>query len=60
MKPNGVEKNLAKAVEWYRKSAEQGFARAQCNLGVWRCQYHVVFVPKYRRMQCIRISIFVK
>ena len=32
-----LTKDLAKAVEWYRKSAEQGWARAQYDLG--RC-YH--------------------
>ena len=30
----GVEKNSAKAVEWYRKSAENGNAFAQYNLGL--------------------------
>ena len=29
----GVTKDFVKAAEWYRKSAEQGFARAQANLG---------------------------
>ncbi len=29
----GVPQNDSKAVEWYRKAAEQGYARAQCNLG---------------------------
>ena len=29
----GVAKNDAEAVKWYRKAAEQGFARAQLNLG---------------------------
>ena len=26
---HGVNKNLAKAAEWYRKSAEQGHAKAK-------------------------------
>jgi hypothetical protein len=30
---NGVEKNYAEAVKWYRKAAEQGFADAQNKLG---------------------------
>ena len=30
----GVEQSDEKAVEWYLKAAEQGFARAQNNLGV--------------------------
>ena len=30
----GVEKDEAKAVEWFRKAAEQGDARAQLNLGL--------------------------
>src|SRR2546425_2396105 len=30
----GVTKNLQEALSWYRKSAEQGHARAQRNLGV--------------------------
>lgn len=30
---NGIDKDNAKAVEWYRKAAEQGDAIAQCNLG---------------------------
>ena len=29
----GVTKDFIKAVEWYRKSAKQGFARSQANLG---------------------------
>ena len=30
---DGVPVDYSKAAEWYRKSADQGFARAQCNLG---------------------------
>ena len=30
----GVEKDMAKAVDWYRKAAEQGFADAQLYLGL--------------------------
>ncbi|MBV1931469.1 MAG: sel1 repeat family protein [Porticoccaceae bacterium] len=30
----GVAKDAEKAVEWYRKSAEQGYENAQYNLGV--------------------------
>ena len=29
-----VDKNFAKAAEYYRKAAEQGYAQAQCELGV--------------------------
>ena len=29
----GVPKNDAEAVTWYRKAAEQGYANAQFNLG---------------------------
>ena len=29
----GVEKDEQKAVEWYKKAAEQGYANAQSNLG---------------------------
>ncbi len=29
----GIEQDKTKAVEWYRKAAEQGYATAQCNLG---------------------------
>jgi TPR repeat protein len=29
----GVEQNWAKAVQYYRLSADQGYAKAQCNLG---------------------------
>ena len=28
----GIEQDKTKAVEWYRKAAEQGYARAQNNL----------------------------
>ena len=35
-KGHGVEQSYEKAVEWYLKAAEQGFACAQCNLG---CMY---------------------
>lgn len=31
---NGYEKDYSKAVEWFRKSAEQGYAKAQNHLGV--------------------------
>ena len=34
----GVEKDYAEAVKWYRKAAEQGNAIAQSNLG-WMYQY---------------------
>lgn len=30
----GVPRDYAKAVKWYLKAAEQGFAPAQCNLGI--------------------------
>ena len=30
---HGVTKDYKKAVEWYTKAAEQGYAIAQCNLG---------------------------
>jgi TPR repeat protein len=30
----GVKKDAVQAVHWYRKAAEQGYAQAQCNLGV--------------------------
>jgi hypothetical protein len=29
-----IEKNPAEAVKWYRMAADQGYAHAQCNLGV--------------------------
>ena len=32
---NGVEKNLAKAAEWYRKAADNGNEIAQSNLGIF-------------------------
>ena len=35
-KGTGVAQSYEKAVEWYRKAAEQGLARAQYNLG---CMY---------------------
>ena len=31
---DGVTKDYKKAVEWYTKAVEQGYARGQCNLGV--------------------------
>ena len=30
---NGVEQSWEQAVLWYRRSAEEGDARAMCNLG---------------------------
>jgi TPR repeat protein len=30
----GIERDLARAAEWYRKAAEQGFVDAQINLGM--------------------------
>lgn len=30
---NGVTKNAEEAVKWYRKAAEQGYAKAQDSLG---------------------------
>ncbi len=38
--------NKTKAVEWYQKAAEQGYAEAQYNLGV--CYYNGYGVPKNR------------
>ena len=32
-KGKGVKQDYNKAVKWYTKSAEQGYADAQCNLG---------------------------
>ena len=32
--PQGVQKDDAQAVKWYRKAAEQGFAKGQYNLGL--------------------------
>ena len=29
----GVQKDYKEAVKWYRKAAEQGYAKAQFNLG---------------------------
>ena len=34
---NGVEKDYAEAVKWYRKAAKQNYAQAQYSLGV--CYY---------------------
>ena len=36
--------NYTKAVECYRQAAEQGYAKAQCNLGV--CYYNGYGVPQ--------------
>ena len=33
MAGKGVERDFAKAAEWYRKAARQGHAKAQTNLG---------------------------
>ncbi|MCP4827986.1 MAG: sel1 repeat family protein, partial [Proteobacteria bacterium] len=30
----GVSEDYAEAVKWYRLAADQGYADAQCNLGV--------------------------
>ncbi len=35
----GVTKDEAEAVKWYRKAAEQNHAMAQYNLGVCYCQW---------------------
>ncbi|MBI1993150.1 MAG: sel1 repeat family protein, partial [Deltaproteobacteria bacterium] len=32
----GVTQDWTEAIKWYRKSAEQGLAMGQCNLG-WTC-----------------------
>jgi TPR repeat protein len=39
----GVQQDLAKAAEWYKKAAEQGFVDAQANLGMM--YYHGQGVP---------------
>ena len=31
---DGVKKDFVEAVKWYRLAADQGYADAQCNLGV--------------------------
>ncbi len=33
---NAVKQSYAKAVNWFRGKADQGFAEAPCNLGVLR------------------------
>ena len=33
----GIPENDAEAVKWYRKAADQGYAKAQYNLGVMYC-----------------------
>ena len=38
----GVPQNYAEAVKWFRKGAEQGYARAQNNLGVMYATGHGV------------------
>ena len=43
---NGKPQDYAEAVKWYRKAAEQGYARAQYNLGV--CYGNGKGVPKNR------------
>ena len=40
----GVEQSWEEAVQWYRKAAEMGLARAQCNLA-W-CYEHGKGVPR--------------
>src|ERR1700674_2589276 len=40
----GLAKDFAEAVKWYRKAAEQGFAAAQGNLG--RCYFNGQGVTK--------------
>ena len=37
-KGEGIEKDIAKALEWYTKSANQGYHWSQYNLGA--CFYH--------------------
>ena len=34
----GVPQDYAEAGKWYRRSAEQGYAQAQYNLGLWYAQ----------------------
>jgi TPR repeat protein len=41
---DGVMKDTMEAVKWYRKAADQGVARAQCNLA--NCYYHGQGVAK--------------
>ena len=46
----GVPQDYAEAVKWYRKGADQGYARAQHNLGVVYAEGHGVprITPKLR------------
>jgi TPR repeat protein len=48
---HGVQPDLAKALEWFHKSAESGFASAQCRLGDFYHgqQNYVVAVKWYRK-----------
>ena len=48
-KGRGVLKNDATAVGWFRKAAEQGYAKAQYNLGVM--YYNGVRLGVPQRMQ---------
>lgn len=38
----GVTQDYAEGMKWYRKAAEQGFAKAQYNLGVMYSQITAV------------------
>ena len=47
----GVPKDEAEAAKWYRKAAEQGYAEAQCDLGL--CYHKGEGVPKDKRESVI-------
>jgi TPR repeat protein len=40
----GVDRNLEKAADWYRKAAEKGFIDAQTNIGIM--YYHGLGLPR--------------
>ena len=52
-KPNdGVTKDYKKAVEWYTKSAEQGYARGQYSLGYMYHNGKGVTKDKAKAVEC--------
>ena len=53
----GVEKNLAEAVKYYRLAAQKGNASAQCNLGM--CALFVKSCARFNLHTIIILSYFI-
>ncbi|RIA91520.1 hypothetical protein C1645_821930 [Glomus cerebriforme] len=56
----GINKNEKKAFKWYFKSAENGFAEAQCNLGFCYEKGIGIVKDEIKSFECKALELYVK